>query len=132
MIWEGFRVCACGLNAPGIRQNRHALYSRHQSDPVKLHFVQSIQQIAENSGSRVIAEGIETSGELMVLKTSAYLMDRAISSRAQSKSGARHLCRGGKSARSSGIAVYPRGLTVARGFPPKNWPRKFRPYRRIH
>lgn len=37
-------------------------------DPVKLHFVQSIQSIAENSGSRVIAEGIETKGELMVLR----------------------------------------------------------------
>ena len=37
-------------------------------DPVKLQFVRSIQQIAENSGSRVIAEGIETEAELLLIK----------------------------------------------------------------
>lgn len=37
-------------------------------DPVKLQFVRSIQQIAENSNSRVIAEGIETQAELLVIK----------------------------------------------------------------
>jgi len=37
-------------------------------DPVKLQFVRSIQQIAENSGSRVIAEGIETEAEMMLVK----------------------------------------------------------------
>lgn len=37
-------------------------------DPVKLQFVRSIQQIAENSDTKIIAEGIETSGELMVVK----------------------------------------------------------------
>ena len=37
-------------------------------DPVKLQFVRSIQQIADNSGSHVIAEGIETGGELMTVR----------------------------------------------------------------
>ena len=38
------------------------------TDPVKLQFLKSIQCIAESSGTRVIAEGVETEGELMVVK----------------------------------------------------------------
>lgn len=37
-------------------------------DPIKLQFLKSIQQIAESCGTRVIAEGIETAGELRVIK----------------------------------------------------------------
>jgi len=37
-------------------------------DPVKLHFVRSIQQMAESSDCLVIAEGIETQAELMIVK----------------------------------------------------------------
>lgn len=37
-------------------------------DPVKHQFVSSIQQIAEKSGTRVVAEGIETAAELQVIK----------------------------------------------------------------
>lgn len=37
-------------------------------DPVKLQFVKSIQQIAENSGAQVIAEGVETEAELAIVK----------------------------------------------------------------
>ncbi|MBU1690474.1 MAG: GGDEF domain-containing protein [Gammaproteobacteria bacterium] len=37
-------------------------------DPVKLQFVSSIQQIAERSGTKVVAEGIETEAELRVIK----------------------------------------------------------------
>ncbi len=37
-------------------------------DPVKHQFVSSIQQIAEKSGTRVVAEGIETAAELRVIK----------------------------------------------------------------
>lgn len=37
-------------------------------DPVKLQFVRSIQQIAEESDTLVIAEGIETQAELLVLR----------------------------------------------------------------
>jgi diguanylate cyclase (GGDEF)-like protein len=38
------------------------------ADPVKLQFVRSIQEIAEKSNTRVIAEGIETQAELLVLR----------------------------------------------------------------
>jgi GGDEF domain-containing protein len=38
------------------------------SDPVKLQFVRSIQEIAEQSNTLVIAEGIETQAELLVLR----------------------------------------------------------------
>ncbi len=37
------------------------------TDPVKLQFLKSIQQIAESCGTHVIAEGIETNAELMVI-----------------------------------------------------------------
>lgn len=37
-------------------------------DPVKLHFVRSLQQIAINSGARLIAEGIETRAEFTVMR----------------------------------------------------------------
>src|SRR5450830_1410270 len=37
-------------------------------DPIKLQFVRSIQEIAEKSNTRVIAEGIETQAELLVVR----------------------------------------------------------------
>ncbi len=37
-------------------------------DPIKLQFLKSIQQIADSCGTKVIAEGIETEGELRVVK----------------------------------------------------------------
>lgn len=37
-------------------------------DPVKLQFVRSIQEIAKNAGCRVIAEGIETHAELLMVR----------------------------------------------------------------
>ena len=40
------------------------------NDPVKLQFVRSIQEIAEKSGTLVIAEGIEAQAELLVLARS--------------------------------------------------------------
>ena len=80
-------------------------------DPVKLHFVQSIQQIAENSGSRVIAEGIETSGELIVLRDigvpygQGYLIARPNANPALAIS-----VEAAKVLDHPGIAVYPRGV----------------------
>ncbi|MDO9050445.1 MAG: GGDEF domain-containing protein [Methylotenera sp.] len=38
------------------------------SNPIKLQFVKSIQKIAENSGTKVIAEGVETEAELAIVK----------------------------------------------------------------
>ncbi|MFX7816540.1 EAL domain-containing protein, partial [Acinetobacter baumannii] len=37
-------------------------------DPMKLQFVRSIQEIAEKSGSIVIAEGIESQAELLTIR----------------------------------------------------------------
>ncbi|MDP2267175.1 MAG: GGDEF domain-containing protein [Thiobacillus sp.] len=37
-------------------------------DPVKLQFVRSIQEIAEKSGCQVVAEGIETQAELLIVR----------------------------------------------------------------
>lgn len=39
-------------------------------DPVKLQFVRSIHEIADKSGCQVIAEGIETQAELLVIRGS--------------------------------------------------------------
>ena len=38
------------------------------SDPVKLHFLRSIHELASRTGARVIAEGIETDGDLAVVQ----------------------------------------------------------------
>lgn len=50
-----------------VKVDKHFIQGIHQ-DPVKLQFVRSIQQIAENSNSTVVAEGIETRSELMIVK----------------------------------------------------------------
>jgi diguanylate cyclase (GGDEF)-like protein len=38
------------------------------SDPVKLHFLQSIRDLAANTGTRLVAEGIETDADLAVVQ----------------------------------------------------------------
>lgn len=38
------------------------------SDPVKLHFLRSIQELANRTGARVVAEGIETDADLAVIQ----------------------------------------------------------------
>lgn len=50
-----------------VKVDKHFVQGIHQ-DPVKLQFVRSIQQIAENSNSKVVAEGIETRSELMIIQ----------------------------------------------------------------
>ncbi len=50
-----------------VKIDKHFVRDIHQ-DQVKFEFVRSIQQIAENSGAKVIAEGIETIEELEVIK----------------------------------------------------------------
>lgn len=50
-----------------VKIDRHFVHNIQQ-EPVKTQFLRSIQQIAENCGSRVIAEGIETLPELQVIK----------------------------------------------------------------
>lgn len=50
-----------------VKIDKHFIQNINQ-DPIKLQFVRSIQQIAENCGSRVIAEGVETQAEMMIIK----------------------------------------------------------------
>lgn len=50
-----------------VKIDKHFIQNINQ-DPVKLQFVKSIQQIAENSDSLIIAEGIETQPEFMIVK----------------------------------------------------------------
>jgi EAL domain-containing protein (putative c-di-GMP-specific phosphodiesterase class I) len=60
-----------------VKVDQHFIQNINQ-DPIKLQFVRSIQQIAENSNTRIIAEGIETHAELMIIKDLGILLDRAI------------------------------------------------------
>lgn len=50
-----------------VKVDKHFVQNIHQ-DPVKQQFLRSIQQIAENAHSEVIAEGIETEAELLVIR----------------------------------------------------------------
>ncbi|MEZ0210816.1 MAG: GGDEF domain-containing protein [Methylophilus sp.] len=50
-----------------VKIDKHFIRNIHL-DQVKFEFVRSIQQIAQNSGAKVIAEGIETFEELSIIK----------------------------------------------------------------
>ena len=50
-----------------VKIDRHFIQGINQ-DPVKLQFVRSIQEIAEKTGTQVIAEGIETQSELLLVR----------------------------------------------------------------
>ncbi len=51
-----------------VKIDRHFIQNIDQ-DPLKVQFVKSIQEIARQAGTSVIAEGIETHSELMVVKS---------------------------------------------------------------
>lgn len=55
-----------------VKVDQHFIQNINQ-DPVKLQFVRSIQQIAENSNTQIIAEGIETHAEFMIVKDMGIL-----------------------------------------------------------
>mgnify|MGYP001101878494 FL=1 len=50
-----------------VKIDKHFISGINQ-DPVKLQFVRSLQQIAVNSGARLIAEGVETRAELSLMR----------------------------------------------------------------
>ncbi|NTV93931.1 MAG: EAL domain-containing protein [Thiobacillus sp.] len=50
-----------------VKIDKHFISGINQ-DPVKLQFVRSLQQIAVNSGARLIAEGVETRAELALVR----------------------------------------------------------------
>jgi len=55
------------LHPDFVKIDRHFIQGINQ-DPVKLQFVRSIQEIAEKTGTQVIAEGIETESELLLVR----------------------------------------------------------------
>ena len=55
------------INPDYVKIDQHFIHGI-DADPVKWQFVQSIQQIAKNSGAKVIAEGIETQAELVAIR----------------------------------------------------------------
>ena len=77
-------------------------------DPVKLQFVRSIQEIAEESGTVVIAEGIETQTELLLIRDLriAYGQGYHIA-RPQATPGTELPVDVAKSLNRNGVAVYP-------------------------
>ena len=50
-----------------VKIDRHFITGLNQ-DPVKLQFVRSLQAIADNAGTLIVAEGVETASELAVIK----------------------------------------------------------------
>ena len=49
-----------------VKIDKHFIQNIHL-DPIKLQFVRSVQEIAKNSGCRIIAEGIETHAEMVAV-----------------------------------------------------------------
>jgi len=49
-----------------VKIDKHFIQNIHL-DPIKLQFVRSVQEIARNSGCRIIAEGIETHAEMVAV-----------------------------------------------------------------
>jgi len=97
-----------------VKIDQHFIQNINQ-DPIKLQFVRSIQQIAENSSTRIIAEGIETHAEFIIIKDlsiifgQGYYIGRpnAIPTTTVSTDAASSL-------RQNGIAVYPQNSVVVR------------------
>ncbi|HEV7856655.1 MAG TPA: GGDEF domain-containing protein [Herminiimonas sp.] len=77
-------------------------------DPIKLQFVRSIQEIAEKSGTLVIAEGIETDAELLMIRDlgvaygQGYKIARPNAQPATELSADLH-----NLLRQNGVAIYP-------------------------
>lgn len=90
-----------------VKIDMHFIQGLNQ-DPVKLQFVRSIQEIAEKTGTQVVAEGIETQAELLLVRDlgiacgQGYLIARPHADPATVLSA-----EVGKSLNRAGIAVYP-------------------------
>jgi diguanylate cyclase (GGDEF)-like protein len=77
-------------------------------DPVKLQFVRSIQEIAEESGTLVIAEGIETSTELLMIRDLGIAYGQGYHIARPHPAPASQLsAEVAKSLNTNGVAVYP-------------------------
>lgn len=77
-------------------------------DPVKLQFVRSIQEIAEQSGTIVIAEGIETQAELLLIRDLGVACGQGYHIARPHRSPATALsAEVAKALTRNGVAVYP-------------------------
>ncbi|HEX7646553.1 MAG TPA: GGDEF domain-containing protein [Noviherbaspirillum sp.] len=77
-------------------------------DPVKLQFVRSIQEIAEESGTLVIAEGIETSTELLMIRDLGIAYGQGYHiARPHPTPAAQLSAEVAKNLNTNGVAVYP-------------------------
>ncbi|MYM67446.1 EAL domain-containing protein [Pseudoduganella sp. FT55W] len=85
-------------------------------DPVKLQFVRSIQEIAEKSNTRVIAEGIETQAELLVLRDVGVAYGQGYHLGRPHPSPARTVpAEVAKALSRNGVAVYPQRAADKQG-----------------
>lgn len=97
-----------------VKIDRHFVQGINQ-DPIKLQFVRSIQQLAENCGSQVIAEGIETQAELMIIKDLGIMFGQGYHIARPSGIPAMAVSPEVSDAlRQPGITVYPHGNGLSR------------------
>ncbi len=75
-LWSELKPCY-------VKIDRHFVSGLNQ-DPVKMQFVRSLQEIADNAHTRIVAEGVETASELAVIKdlgiafAQGYLIGRPV------------------------------------------------------
>ena len=78
------------------------------TDPMKLQFLKSIQQIAESANTHVIAEGIETEAELMIIRDIGIVYGQGYFIARSTPTPALIICKEARRAISSStIVVYP-------------------------
>lgn len=95
-----------------VKVDRHFIQNINQ-DPIKLQFVRSIQQIAENSNTQIIAEGIETHAEFMIVKDLGILFGQGYYiSRPNANPATIVSANAANSLQHNGISVYPRKNTL--------------------
>lgn len=95
-----------------VKVDQHFIQNINQ-DPIKLQFVRSIQQIAENSNTQIIAEGIETHAELMIVKDLGILYGQGYYIARPNADPAKLVpMEVAHSLQKNGISVYPRKNSV--------------------
>ncbi|UJP04557.1 MAG: GGDEF domain-containing protein [Nitrosomonas sp.] len=100
------------LNSEYVKIDQHFIQNINQ-DPIKLQFVRSIQQIAENSGTQIIAEGIETHAECMIVKDLDIALGQGYFIARPNANPATMVSTGAaNSLQQNGIAVYPRRTAI--------------------
>jgi GGDEF domain-containing protein len=99
-----------------VKIDMHFIHGINQ-DPVKLQFVRSIQEIAKKSGTLVIAEGIETTAELLLIRDLDVAMGQGyLIARPQAAPPLAPPAALVAQLRKNSLAIYPQdGVTPTRG-----------------